>query len=255
MLLMRTMVLTASDRTVVGAARIDESCEPWPRAVLARRPGSTPSLFARVVEGSLARHRLITQDAEVASALTARGATVLRASRLMVLSVPKSIGGRLGSHEDLVGPVQDTPSAYGELYVRAYPPEHPDHDPREAAVAGAARTISRYLNGTDVGPLNRAASGEARSADGVVVGVIIVSELAGDEEYEGGAWLTQLFVDPRRHGCGIGTALIRHAVGQLDLQDRQALGLAVTSGSPACRVYERLGFKERFESWALFIDA
>ena len=52
----------------------------------------------------------------------------------------------------------------------------------------------------------------------------------------------------------MGTALIQHAVAHLRLQDRKSLGLAVTSGSPAGRRDDRLGFEERFQSRALAID-
>ena len=172
----------------------------------------------------------------------------------MVLNSYESLGDRPTTSEVRIERIQVTPTEYTPVYMRAYPPEHPDHDPRDATVGDAARTIAGYLSGDDVGPLLRAASGEARSSDGIVVGVIIVSELAGDEEYEGGPWLTELFVDPTWQGHGVGTALIQHAVAHLRLQDRKSLGLAVTSGSPAGRLYERLGFEERFESWALAID-
>ncbi len=251
---MTTLDLVTSDAQVVGSARIDERGKSPSRAVLARYSGTTPDIFVDAVANTLVGHRLITHDAEVASALVESGATVLRASRMMVLSSFELVQDGLIVWKCPIGPIQHTPNAYAAVYIRAYPPEHPDHDPSEVTVEAAANTITTYLSGEEVGPLNRLASGEALDPSGVVIGVIIVSELAGNDEYEGGPWVTELFIDPAWHGLGVGTALIHFAVIQLALQNRLTLGLAVTVGSPAGRLYERLGFEERSKSWALIID-
>jgi GNAT superfamily N-acetyltransferase len=75
--------------------------------------------------------------------------------------------------------------------------------------------------------------------------------MPGDEEFEGSPWVTDLCVDPAAQGQGLGRALLAHAVTHLAADGHTTLGLAVTRGSPARRLYEDAGFVARFAAWTL----
>ncbi|MDT3396491.1 GNAT family N-acetyltransferase [Streptomyces sp. B1866] len=54
-------------------------------------------------------------------------------------------------------------------------------------------------------------------------------------------WLEHFYLDPRLHGGGIGTAVLRGLLEQCD-RDGTRVRLQVLQGSPARRLYERHGF-------------
>ncbi len=131
---------------------------------------------------------------------------------------------------------------YGELSTAAYPPGHPDHGLADVTPDEATATLDRLVRGELVGPWAPAASFHAVGEHGAVVGVILVSELAPSAGHGGGPWISDIFVDPSHAGRGIGRALIERAVGALVGHERPTLGLAVTAGNPAQRLYASLGF-------------
>ena len=58
--------------------------------------------------------------------------------------------------------------------------------------------------------------------------------MPADDEYDGGPWITDLFVDPSARGHGVGRALLRLTpLTHLTASGRDRLGLAVTAGNPA----------------------
>ncbi|MET0489743.1 MAG: GNAT family N-acetyltransferase [Acidimicrobiales bacterium] len=241
--------LTDVEAAPVGTARIDPSVEPFPRAVLTPVAAAPPADVAAAAISALPGHRFIVDDPALAAALISQGVMLVRASSLMVLRLPAPSPIPPGPGVEL-RPVQDTPFEYGEIVRRAYPPDHPDHELGDATPEGAAATIRGYLAGEIVGPLLTDASAEAR-LNGVLVGVNIVSDLPADDEYDGGPWITDLFVDPSAQGHGVGRALLGHALTQLTASGRDRLGLAVTAGNPARRLYEALGFVEQGTRWNL----
>ncbi len=249
---MSVVDLVTVDGVVVGVASIDHDARPLPRAVLTRHPGCDAQLLADLIARTFTGHRLVMQDPELAAALLAAGAELVRASRLMVRDT-SPITHRPVPPGFALRPIQDRPDEYAAFYVKAYPPEHLDHDPTEVDPILAAATIARYLAGTEIGPLIRTASAEARTSADVCVAAVFISEMAADDEFEGGPWITEVFVDPAWQGHGIGAALIAHAVAQLAAEQRATLGLAVTEGNPARRLYEALGFTTRFESWKMVL--
>jgi GNAT superfamily N-acetyltransferase len=117
-------------------------------------------------------------------------------------------------------------------YRAAHPPEHPDYpviaDEDSDAWLGAV-LAGKY------GPLLDS-SGLA-IADETVVAGILIADLADPDPPFAGPWVMELFRDPAYRGAG-------RAVLERALQRSQApLGLAVTEGNPAARLYERLGFR------------
>lgn len=242
--------LTTSTGTVVGEARLDASRVP-PRVYVSRRPDTPAAAVAEAVLRSLGDHRAITRDGEVAAALVSAGAELVRHSSRMTLRLAGSSQDR-GAH--LVEPLGPRADPYVEVYMRAYPPEHPDHEPGDADPVTAAATLQEYLDGTGpLGPLLHSTSGCVRSVDGAVVGVVIVTDLPDDDHDLGGPWITEVFVDPAARRTGVARSLLQHASAALRDEGRASLGLAVTQGSPARRLYDDLGFQEDFQSWALTI--
>jgi ribosomal protein S18 acetylase RimI-like enzyme len=65
----------------------------------------------------------------------------------------------------------------------------------------------------------------------------------------GGPWVTQLFRGPG--GRGAGRALLMRALGIATADGLPALGLAVTHGNPAQRLYEELGFRLLLTSFSV----
>jgi hypothetical protein len=116
-------------------------------------------------------------------------------------------------------------------YLAAHPPGHPDH-----AVIAAEDSDAWFgaLLAGQHGPL-LAGSGLAIADDAVVAGIVI-ADLPDPDPPFAGPWVMELFRDPGFPGTG--QALLARA---LALADRP-LGLAVTEGNPAERLYRRLGF-------------
>ena len=241
--------LTGADGTVLGTARVDPTEEPFPQAVLHIATDAPIADVADAARRTLPGHRLIVDDAALADALVGRGLTLVRAASLMVLGLP-ALSPAIPPSTVEIRALQDTPDAYGELMRRAYPPDHPDHEHGDATPEGAAATIRGYLSGEIVGPVIAEASAEARLND-VLAGLNVVSEMPTDDEFEGGPWITDLFVDPSAQGQGVGQALLGHAIEQLAAAGRPTLGLAVTLDNPARRLYETLGFVVLATRWNL----
>jgi GNAT superfamily N-acetyltransferase len=243
-----TVELLDPDGEVLGDASIDPTTEPLPRALVVADPAADPLAVADAVVDQLRGHRISTREGQVADALVARGADLVRASSLMVLALPAATAAVPSAD---IRPLRDVPEEYGEVIRAAYPPDHPDHEMMEATPAGAAATVRGYLDGSIVGPLLRDASAEARDASGALAGLIVISMMPPDGEYEGSPWITDICVDPAAQGQGLGRALLAHAIDRVGAEGHPALGLAVTQGSPARQLYEAMGFVERFPAWTL----
>ena len=121
-----------------------------------------------------------------------------------------------------------------EAYLAAYPPGHIDH--RDETYEQALRDLEDYVSGRAFGPLLRG-SGLAVDREGAVVGAILIGMLPGDPPLNG-PWLIEIFRHPGHRGTG--RALLERALAIADLP---ALGLAVTEGNPARRLYDAVGFR------------
>lgn len=144
---------------------------------------------------------------------------------------PAPAGLRLGP---LDRPVDDLAPAA----LAAYPPEHVDNAHLDRPIDHPTE-IAGLIAGRAVGPLMRC-SGLALDGDDAVVGAVLVNRDAGEPPH-GGPWVTQVFRRP--DGRGAGRALLQRALGLATADGLPALGLAVTHGNPAQRLYEELGFR------------
>jgi GNAT superfamily N-acetyltransferase len=125
----------------------------------------------------------------------------------------------------------------------AYPREHPDYDDIPTPDRPEIE-LEEIMSGRLMGPLLRC-SGLAVGEDGAVLGALLVNGTRG-EPPTGGPWISQLFRHPGARG--IGGPLLRRALALATRDGLPAIGLAVTHGNPAHRLYEATGFAEVLNS-------
>jgi len=125
----------------------------------------------------------------------------------------------------------------------AYPPEHPDyhHSPTPDR---PELELDEIISGQLMGPL-LGCSGLAVGDDGTVLGAVLVNRTKGVPPM-GGPWIAQLFRRPDARG--VGSALLRRALALATCDGLPAIGLAVTHGNPAARLYAAHGFADVLES-------
>ncbi len=107
----------------------------------------------------------------------------------------------------------------------------------------------RLLAGQTVGALVPAASA-VLVGRGPVAGALIVNEMEA-AWWPGGPWVSEVFVVPRFQRRGLGSLLLAHALAACAAAGRPRLGLTVTAGNPAERLYARLGFECFRMLWVL----
>jgi GNAT superfamily N-acetyltransferase len=127
-----------------------------------------------------------------------------------------------------------------DAWRAAFPAGHPDHlgGPPPAHVE---EELTDQIAGRTLGPL-LPCSGLAVSGDHRVVAGIIVTDRHGTPPW-GGPWVGDLFRHPDRRWAGLGRLLLERALGIAAELGLPALGLAVTEGNPARRLYESLSFR------------
>jgi GNAT superfamily N-acetyltransferase len=120
-------------------------------------------------------------------------------------------------------------------YLAAHPPDHPDYE------VIAAEDSDAWFDSLLAGSLLDS-SGLAIAND-TVVGGILIADFAGPPF--AGPWVMELFRDPGHRGAG--RALLERALQR----SHAPLGLAVSEGNPAARLYERLGFRRVLSTWSV----
>lgn len=158
---------------------------------------------------------------------------------LAVIAVPSGISIAPAVHEHV--------ASYGRVVCAAYRGDHVDHQPEDDDPVAAAQLMAGYMAGEDPGPWIASASLHAVSGDGVIGGVVVVSDAAPDAGPR--PWITDIAVDPGWTGRGVGAALLSTAAARLVDRGDASVWLAVTVGNPARRLYERLGFTTAHEVW------
>ena len=133
-------------------------------------------------------------------------------------------------------PVDRPASELLPVYLAAFAPGHPDR--MEAAEAG------RHLEGIVAGKLGGLLPGSGlASADGQVVAAVLIGTITDAPPPFGGPWIMEVFSTAR----GAGRALLQRALHRTE----GSLGLAVTEGNPAIRLYEGLGFRRTFTAYSV----
>jgi hypothetical protein len=136
-------------------------------------------------------------------------------------------------------PVDRPASELLPVYLAAFAPGHPDR--MEAPAAGPH--LEGIVAGSGLGPL-LPGSGLA-IVNGAVVGAILIARMADAPPPFGGPWVIEVFRDPGAPGAG--RALLARALALTT----GSLGLAVTDGNPAERLYVALGFKRTFTAYSV----
>lgn len=144
-----------------------------------------------------------------------------------------------------IGPIDRSPAQLVPLVLAAYPPGHVDHQGDDQAVEEAE--LDLLLRGELLGPFMAGASAQITTSEdgsggGEVVAAVIVNRADGEAPL-GGPWVSQVLRLPGERWAGLGALALRHALAVLAADGETSLGLTVTDGNPARRVYERLGFR------------
>jgi len=88
-----------------------------------------------------------------------------------------------------------------------------------------------------------------RDADGAIAAAIVVTEMPATAWWAGDPWIPEVFVVASHQGRGLGGLLLAHALRMCAHAGDQRLGLTVTEGNPAKRLYEGFGFRAFRTTW------
>jgi GNAT superfamily N-acetyltransferase len=165
----------------------------------------------------------VAGDAALGTALIAAGARPIRHAHVYTHDLRDLPGAGEGE------PLGDrTADDLAPAFAAAFGPDHPDGD----------RDPHASLHHLTGGELLDASGVSVR--DGGVVAAILIGRFEGEPPF-GGPWVMELFRDPAHPGTG--RALLERALHRTAAAGLPALGLAVTDGNPAARLYEALGFR------------
>ncbi|WP_182909524.1 N-acetyltransferase [Microbispora sp. H13382] len=168
-------------------------------------------------------------------ALVARGARVMRHAHEMTCELgtaPPAVATAPDGFRFV--PCDRSPEEVFAAWRAAYPPGHPDH--RGVDDAAALRDILTPLLGGKI-------TGEilpwgllAVDGDDAVAGGVVVTL------FHGRPWVVEVFRHPAHTPAGLGARMLAAVRMRAAAGGCERLGLVVTEGNPARRVYERLGF-------------
>ena len=140
--------------------------------------------------------------------------------------------------EPLALPVEDLIPAWRA----AYAPGHPDYRDEYEDAAVVRDRFEALVAGTTYGPLSPLST--VIRDGGVVVAGLLLNQFPAEVPW-GGFLITELFRHPAYPRAG--TLLLRRTLARAAAEGLGVVGLVVTEGNPARRLYERHGF-EVFES-------
>jgi GNAT superfamily N-acetyltransferase len=188
-----------------------------------------------------------TTDEGEAARLRAAGARLARHAHDMVLDLPGGAPAPSGAAPappaDLrLGAVTGLASRIAPASRAAYGPGHPD----AALVLDAEAYYAGVLAGGSTGALVEPASAVLTDPAGEVAASIVVTRLGPERwGWPGGPWVADVFVVPAHQGRGLGRLLLTRAVAACRDEGEARMGLTVTHGNPAERLYAALGFRHR----------
>lgn len=217
----------------------------------------TASEAARLTLTTKPAELISTQSPEFAQALTDQGGQLKRHALAMTCDLTSEI-----NNENYKSNPQQ-PDAMQVQFIEdvsadqlfdswyaAYPPGHPDF------LVGEKTDLIRehlqpLLDRSALGTNHR--SSIALLENGSATAGIIISLREGEPPY-GGPWVSEIWVAPKLQQRGLGHYLLHQAQFALREDGYQSLGLSVSVGNSAQRLYESHGFTVVSESWTILIS-
>jgi mycothiol synthase len=113
-----------------------------------------------------------------------------------------------------------------------------------------ARYWRQLLDGEGpCGPVLPEPSRLVRETDGAIAAAVLVTHMPATAWWAGGPWIPEIFVVAKFQRRGVGGLLLEHALGACARSGDKRLGLTVSQGNPARRLYERFGFRPFRSTW------
>jgi GNAT superfamily N-acetyltransferase len=189
--------------------------------------------------------RRSTTSPQEAAALQAAGARLERHAHDMVLDLPADCPAEPTLPDGLtLRPGVEASPRLTRALLAAYPPGHPDVGLSGRTRGQADREIAELLAGTDAGRVIQDASAVVSDDAGAVVAAVIVTRIEPEAwGWPGGPWVATVLVVPRWQGRGVGRAVMGLAIARCTAAGEARIGLTVTDGNPAERLYRALGFR------------
>ncbi|MCA1824265.1 MAG: GNAT family N-acetyltransferase [Mycobacteriales bacterium] len=235
------MTATLSDADGgVASYRVDDS--GGVRWVLDLRPydGVDPARVAAAARASLGGHRVCLADDRLVDSLLAVGGRIQRRGSDYVFDTTAGVPA-VWREPHLPTGLGLAPFAVTDSLVAAFaaavPPDHPDHDPTE----DIADNLTGFIEGRWLGPLLVPAARVVTDGHTDYGGIVVTVRDRPPEI--AGPWVCELFVHPERRGTGLGRALLQHAIAAAADVGYPRVGLVVTAGNPAERLYQSVGFQ------------
>jgi ribosomal protein S18 acetylase RimI-like enzyme len=224
----RVQLVDGDGRTVLEGVAATRDGRPWGRELVVHGPGAADRVLAELPGW------VLTAPPELGLELVSRGATLRRHAHVMVLDLAGWTPPPMSTPPGVRFVPCDRPADdLVAAHLAAYGPEHVDHHGETAEAARAE--LASLLDGQLVGallPASRLAVDDA----GDVVGGCLLNDVAPLP------FVTDVFRDPARSPAGTGVALLTTALAAAAADGLPRIGLSVTDGNPAQRVYQRLGF-------------
>ncbi len=249
-----------SERTLAGVdgepvatyRAIDKG--PTPFAVfLHTEPDVAPEDLAAAAVVTLAGWKMATRDEALVAALVGSGARIARRSTHMERRFPGSWPQALVPAGMRVSPLSADPAQLLPASLAAFPFGHDDRAD-DSSDDDEARELAELLAGEITGPLLPEASWAVLDARDRTVGGVIVTRqndgLPGD-----GTWIAWILAHPELAPPGTGSALLAATLTALSTAGEPHVGLSVTVGNPAQRLYERFGFEPLARNFTLVLPS
>ena len=185
-----------------------------------------------------AGHRVCTPDDTLVNALLHRGGRVQRRGRDYSFDLRRGVPAEWRD-PSLPDGLRLAPVAVTDALVASYraavSPGHPDYDANE----DVRRELAGLVAGQILGPFLDASR---LVTDGTTEWGAVFVTLRDRPRDLAGAWVCELFVHPAWQRHGVARALLQHALARVHDAGHARLGLVVTAGNSAERLYQSMGF-------------